>query len=373
MLIAAQKIWLDHTLQSNIGLTIVDGVVQDIAPLTGATPDHTVALALPYLTDLQVNGGGGTMINSDPTPSGIMRVIKAHRMKGTGTILPTVITDTHEVIEAASLAALDLLGAPGMGGLHIEGPHIAIERRGTHKAEYIRPLDRRTVDLVCHLRAKGLAVMVTLAPELADADLMAELVGCGAIVSAGHSAATATQTKAAITQGLGCFTHLYNAMPPMTSRAPGLLGTALTSQIPAGIIVDGLHVSWDMVRIVLRARPRSGLMFAVSDAMATVGGPDHFRLYGQDIYVKDGALINDEGALAGAHIDLRQSLRNLVEHVGLSLAEAIPMVTDIPRSVMGLPPLGLASGMAAADILALADDYRILDLISEGCLTQGST
>lgn len=362
MLIAAQQIWLDHKVQSNMGLTIKDGIVEKIAPLAGATPDRTIALAMPYLTDLQVNGGGGTMINSDPTSDGILRVIKAHRGLGTGTILPTVITDKHEVIEAASLAALELIGTTGMGGLHIEGPHIAVARRGTHNAEYIRPLDRQTVDLVRHLRSKGLAVMVTLAPEVVDPDLMAELVDCGTVVSGGHSAATALQTKAAIEAGLGCFTHLYNAMPPMTSRAPGILGAALTSEVPAGIIVDGLHVSWDMVRIAFRARERSGLMFAVSDAMATVGGPDYFTLYGQEIYVKDGALVNAEGALAGAHIYLRQSLRNLVKHVGLSLSEAIPMVTDIPRAVMGLPPLGLEAGMAITDILALCEDCKILDL-----------
>lgn len=362
MLIAAQKIWLDHQLHADIGLTIEGGVVQNIAPLAGATADRTIALALPYLTDLQVNGGGGTMVNSDPTTEGIMRVVAAHKMLGTGTILPTVITDTHDVIEAASLAALDLTGTPGMGGLHIEGPHIAVERRGTHNPDYIRPLDQKTVDLVCHLRAKGLAVMLTLAPELADADLLAQLVACGTVVSAGHTTATAAQTKTAIANGLGCFTHLFNAMPPMTSRAPGIVGAALNAQVPAGIIVDGLHVSWDMVRIALRARPQSGLTFAVSDAMATVGGPDHFTLYGQDIYVKDGALVNAEGSLAGAHIDLRESLHNLVTHVGLSLSEAIPMVTDIPRRVMNLAPLGLTAGMAATDILALSDDYNILDL-----------
>lgn len=360
MLISAGKIWLDHRLQSDIGLWVKDGIVEKVAPLEDATADHHVPLILPLLTDLQVNGGGGTMVNSDPTPEGLRKVAAAHRARGTGTILPTVITDRHEVIEAAARAALALKHDPGIGGIHIEGPHLDLERRGTHNPEYIRPLDRATVDLVCELRQDGLKVMFTLAPELADPDLFAELAASGAVLSAGHSKATSAETRTALDAGLGCFTHLYNAMPPMTSRDPGLLGTALNSQAYAGIIVDGIHVSWDMVRIALRSRPRSELTFAVSDAMATVGGPDHFTLYGQDIHVKNGALVNAEGSLAGAHIDLVQSLANLVRHVGLPLGEAIPMVSDIPRRVMNLPPLTPCKGMPLTALLTLDNDFQIV-------------
>ena len=362
MLIAAENIWLDHRLQTKIGLWIEQGRIAQIAPIGTASPDVIVPLITPLLTDLQVNGGGGTMINSDPTPDGLRNVAAAHRGLGTGTILPTVITDHADIMEAAAQAALEVFGEPGFGGIHIEGPHLAMERRGTHKPEFIRPLDGRTVQLVRDLRQQGLPVMLTLAPELTDPALFAQMVASGAVLSAGHSTATAEETKIALAQGLGCFTHLFNAMPPMTSRAPGILGAALNSDQPAGIIADGIHVSWDMIRIALRARPRARLTFAVSDAMATVGGPDHFTLYGQDIYVRDGALVNAEGSLAGAHIDLVQSLRNLVIEVGLSLAEAIPMVCDIPRQVMKQPALSPKTGMAVTDLLTLDSNFAQLTL-----------
>ena len=358
MLIAPAGLWSDGALHSGLALETHKGRVVAIRRLDGATPDLAPALVLPLLTDLQVNGGGGEMVNGDPTPDGLRAVAAAHRGRGTGAILPTVITDAPEVMEAAAEAAIAVRGAPGQLGLHIEGPHIAPARRGTHKADHIRPLDLRTVTLVERLRAEGVAVMITLAPERADPDLVRRLAASGAVVSAGHSAATADQARAAFADGVSCLTHLYNAMEPMTSRAPGLLGAGLVSDRFAGIIVDGIHVAWDMVRIALRARPRPGLTFAVSDAMATVGGPDRYRLYGDEIRVENGALVNAEGSLAGAHIDMAQSLANLVTQVGLPRPEAIAMCTDTPRAVLGLTPQRIGPGTALADLLILDDDLQ---------------
>ena len=362
MLIGAKHLWLEGQCASDMALDCADGVIRAIRPLGTDTPDTNVHLAMPMMTDLQVNGGGGVMVNNDPTPDGLLAVAQAHHGLGTGTIMPTVITDTPDVIAAAGRAALQVMHDPRIGGLHIEGPHIAPERRGTHNPDQIRPLDETTVALVEELRAAGLPVMITLAPELAEPALLKRLSESGAVVSAGHSAATAEQIDAAFQLGLGCFTHLYNAMPPMTSRAPGIVGAALNSTAYAGIIVDGIHVHWDMVRVALRARLGPGLTFAVSDAMATVGGPDHFDLYGQRITVADGALINAEGALAGAHIDLRQSLANLVRCVGLSLEEAIPTVTDIPRHVMGLSKREVQVGTALTNLLTLDRKFERIAL-----------
>ena len=361
MLIGTDYLWRDGALESDRGLTVANGEIERIAPLGEATPDYYAHLICPPFTDLQVNGGGGVMVNSDPTPEALIAIAQVHRRCGTGTILPTVITDRVEVMEAAAYAALAQKDHTLIGGLHIEGPHISPQRRGTHDATYIRPLDEATVTLVEAVRAQGLRVLLTLAPEHASADLLARLVACGALVSGGHSAATAKQTQAALDAGLGCFTHLYNAMPAMTSRAPGILGAALNSTAYAGIIVDGIHVDWDMVRIALRARPAANLTFAVSDAMATVGGPDSFTLYGQTITVREGALINAEGSLAGAHIDLRQSLANLVEAVGLTLEEAMPMVTDTPRRAIGLPRQSIGQGTLLRDTLVLSDTFDLLD------------
>lgn len=362
MLIATDALWRDGRLSRDIAIEIRDGRVAAFRPLGTDTADLHVSLVAPMFTDLQVNGGGGVMVNSQPMPDGLRHIAAAHRRCGTERILPTVITDSFDITEAAAEAALATRGETGLAGLHIEGPHIAPERRGTHDPRHIRPLDQRTVALVERLRSADLPVMITLAPELADPDLLGRLVSCGAVVSAGHSRASALQTREALSRGVNCFTHLYNAMPPMTSREPGIVGTAINSTAHAGFIADGIHVSWDMLRIALRARPRSGLNFAVSDAMATVGGPDHFTLYGQTISLRDGALVNSEGALAGAHVDLVTSLGNLVRHVGLPLPAALDMVCDAPARVMNLPPARIDKGSLAIDLNFLTEDFTRVDI-----------
>ena len=336
---------------------VAAGVVRSVRPGTADDrPDHAPHVLMPGPTDLQVNGGGGTMLNDDPSPEGLARIVAAHRARGTGEILATLVTDHAEVAERAADAVLASCGLPGLLGLHLEGPHIAPERRGTHDATRIRPLDAATVALAARLRAGGVPVMVTLAPERAEPGLLAALVDTGAVVSMGHSAADAAQTRAAMAAGVGCVTHLFNAMGPMTARAPGLVGTAILSDLPCGIIADGVHVDWAMLRLALAARPPGAPTVLVSDAMATVGGPDAFTLYGRTIRLRDGVLRNAEGALAGAHLDMATALRNVVRHAGVPLARAVAMATDLPRAAMRLPPNRVAPGAAADALLALDAD-----------------
>ncbi|SEQ03726.1 N-acetylglucosamine-6-phosphate deacetylase [Loktanella sp. DSM 29012] len=358
MLIAPDLLWESGRGMTGMGVTLAGGLVTHIAPLAGATPDLRVAVLMPGCTDLQVNGGGGVLFNNDPTVDGLERIVAAHQTRGTAEVMATVITDHPDVTETAAQAVIAARTMPGLLGLHIEGPHIALARRGTHDPDAIRPLDARTVDLIAQLRAHDIPVMLTLAPECSDAGLMEQVSATGAILSAGHSDATAPQTAAALDAGITCFTHLFNAMPPMTSRAPGIVGAALRSEAYCGLIADGIHVDWDMIRIAMAARPVADRMFLVSDAMATVGGPDEFDLYGRTIRVADGALINAEGALAGAHLDMVTACANIHHHAGVSVAQAIRMATDIPRTVMGLRPRSIVLETPVRDLLALDMDMQ---------------
>ncbi len=202
--------------------------------------------------------------------------------------------------------------------------------------------------------------MLTLAPETVPAAGIRDLADLGVVVSAGHTAATAAEARAGLAAGVSCFTHLFNAMPPMLSRDPGVVAAAINSDAFIGIIADGHHVAFEMIALACRARPRAGRMFVVSDAMATVGGPDHFTLYGERIAVRGGALVNARGSLAGAHVDMLASFGNLVRQVGLPLADAVAMATDTPREALGLLPVAVAPGLALAELLLLdADLARI--------------
>ncbi|MDO5606496.1 MAG: amidohydrolase family protein [Paracoccus sp. (in: a-proteobacteria)] len=371
MLIAAEYCWLhDETgqragrgsLHPDMAAEITDGRVTALRPLGRDTPDRRVHVLMPGCADLQVNGGGGVMLNSDPTPAGMRAIRAAHARLGTTRIMPTVITDHPEVTEAAARAAIACKDDPGILGLHIEGPHINPIRKGTHDPALIRPLDGRMMDLLADLRTAGVRVILTLAPELADPADLARIRAMGVVISAGHTMATAAQARAALAQGVGMFTHLFNAMPQMSSREPGVIAAAILSDAWCGIIADGIHVDWDMLRIALAARPHPDRCFLVSDAMATVGGPDSFTLYGHEIHVRDGRLVNAGGALAGAHIDMVTSLANIHRHAGVPLEQAIAMATDIPCAAIGAPPVRMTGGIAIKELIALDADLALTPL-----------
>ncbi|WP_134679099.1 N-acetylglucosamine-6-phosphate deacetylase [Paracoccus ravus] len=362
MLIAADRLWTGGRLAEGLAVEIADGRITALRPLGAETPDLTVPILMPGCTDLQVNGGGGVLFNADPTPEGIAAIAAAHHRLGTAQILPTVITDAPEIMEAAADAVIAAMGHPGIAGIHIEGPHIAPERKGTHDARFIRPLDARTMQVLRRLREAGAPTLLTLAPELADPALLREAAAMGVVLSAGHTMASAEEARQGMADGVSMFTHLYNAMPQMSSRAPGVIAAAILSEGWCGLIADGIHVSPEMLSIALNARPRPDRCFLVSDAMPTVGGPGRFSLYGGEIHVENGALVNAQGSLAGAHIDMLESLRRLIAMTGLPLERAIAMATDLPRQAMHLPALEIAAGTALRDLVALDEGLRLMDL-----------
>ncbi len=338
-------------------------------PPPGAPIRRVTGTLAPGFLDLQVNGGGDALLNNDQSPQALHRMAAAHRRFGTVGILPTVITDAPEVLARAVDATLAAFAEPqpdrSLLGLHIEGPHLSIPRRGTHAAEYIRPFDTTTLGHVQRLRAAGIFVKITLAPESATPQDVARLAGLGAVVSIGHSDATADEARTLLDAGATCFTHLFNAMSPMLSRAPGVTGACINSTAYAGIICDGIHVADEMVGLAIRARPVPGRMFLVSDAMCTVGGSDHLRLYGKDIWLKDGRLVNAEGSLAGAHVTMAEGLRRLITLVGTSPETALDMATAAPARLLNRPDLATPEHRDAADLLLLDADWRVIATVAE--------
>jgi len=344
-----------ETVRDGLALHVVDGHAAGVVP-AGQVPADSIrvpGIVSPGFIDLQVNGGGGVLLNATPTVEGMERIAEAHRALGTVGILPTVITDAPEVLDQAVAAALAAKGRPGLLGLHIEGPHISVPRRGTHASAHVRPFDPATLEHVRRLRAADIPVMITLAPEAASPQDIAALAGTGAVVSIGHSDASAEETRTALEAGASCFTHLFNAMSPMLNRAPGVVGAAINSTAHAGIIADGIHVADEMIALALRARPVPNRMFLVSDAMPTVGGPDQFSLYGQDLRLQDGRLVNSEGSLAGAHLTQAMGVARLVNVLGLDPDEALKMALTVPARLIGRDDLTKIEGRALGDLIVL--------------------
>lgn len=348
-------------LRAGMALRITPAGAQEICARTDLPTDAqclpVAGTITPGYLDLQVNGGGDVLLNNDPSLQGMRAIAAAHRKFGTVGILPTVITDAPQVLAAAVAAALDAKGAQGILGLHIEGPHISLPRRGTHAVEFIRPLDATTITHVARLRAAGIAVMITLAPEAVQPGQIAALVAMGAIVSIGHSDADSADIEPLLTEGASCFTHLFNAMSPMLNRAPGVTGAAINSTAYCGFICDGHHVADEMLALAIRARPVPDRMFLVSDAMSTVGGSDHFSLYGQELRLVAGRLVNAEGSLAGAHVTMAQSVARLISVLGLPPEAALRMAVTVPAMVLSAPHLAGVVGRALHDLLLLGADW----------------
>ncbi|MGB8870744.1 MAG: N-acetylglucosamine-6-phosphate deacetylase, partial [Rhodomicrobium sp.] len=288
----------------------------------------------PGFIDVQVNGGGDVLFNDEPTVEGIAAIAAAHRKFGTTAILPTLITDTQEKMQAALYAA-DKAAAenPSVAGIHIEGPFISPEKPGVHNRALIRRPTPHDLELLIAPR-RG-ATLVTLAPERMPAGFIAELVRAEVRVSLGHSMATYQQTKAALAEGLTGFTHLFNAMPQLSSRDPGPIAAALeTAGAWFGMIVDGEHAHPAMLRLALRGEAHPML---VTDAMPPVGGsrPD-FMLYGQKITATEGRCLREDGTLAGASLTMAAAVRNCVELLQVPLARALRFASAEPARFLGL-------------------------------------
>jgi N-acetylglucosamine-6-phosphate deacetylase len=334
--------------------------VGDHAP-TGDVVDIQGGYLLPGFIDTQVNGGGGVLFNDETTAEGIAAIGAAHRKYGTTAFMPTLISDELSVIDAAMRATEDAIaqGVPGVLGIHIEGPFISKQRKGIHNPEMFRTLDAESKALLKSLK-RGKA-MVTLAPENCTPEDIAELAAAGVILAAGHTNATYETTVTALKAGITGFTHLFNAMSPLTHRAPGVVGAALEDLTSySGIIADGHHVDWAALRIALRTRPIDRFML-VTDAMPTVGSETKtFVLNGQTITVRDGVCVGPDGTLAGSDLDMATAVRNTVEHIGRTLGEAAIMAATAPAHFLGL---GSSRGSLAigqrADIVWMDADLQV--------------
>lgn len=343
-------------------LVVAEGRIKAIGASCGA-PEVTLGggYLVPGFIDIQVNGGGGVLFNDSVNVEAISTIAAAHLRCGTTTLMPTLISESDELITQAIMAidAAIEAGVPGVVGLHIEGPYLNPARRGIHDATMIRPISDRAIEV---LSASGLGKrMVTIAPEMAPAGTVARLREKGLIVCAGHSMANFEQTRAAIDQGLDGFTHLFNAMTQLGSREPGMVGAALDDRRSRfGLIADGHHVHPATMKIALAARGLDGVML-VTDAMPPVGTePAAFHLGPVEVTPIDGRLIGPDGTLAGSLLDMGTAFRNAVTMLGLDLVGAARITSTNAAAFLGLAHErgAIAKGLRA-DLVHLDENLNV--------------
>ena len=356
----------DHILEEQC-ILIEDGRVLDFVaakdlPAGIPTTVLTEGILAPGFVDLQVNGGGGVLLNTAPCRESVNVMTQSHRASGTTAMMPTVISDTREVQQAAIDAVVEARSAGNRGvlGVHLEGPFLDTAKRGAHRADMIRLPHTEDFEWLAGLG--DLPVIVTVAPEHIPPGRIQSLVNAGIMVCAGHSNASYQQIKSAVAEGLRGFTHLYNAMGPVTAREPGVVGAALDSDTTwAGIIVDGHHVHPASIRLAHRTKP-TGKLLLVSDAMATVGSENpEFDLYGERIREEEGKLVNAEGALAGSAIGMIDAVRISNTEVGLPLEECLRMSSLYPAQFLKRDfELGRIAAHYRADFVHFDENFRVL-------------
>ncbi|WP_137129119.1 N-acetylglucosamine-6-phosphate deacetylase [Rhizobium sp. FY34] len=358
------------------GATIRAIVEEDALPADLARLEAEGALVAPGFVDLQVNGGGGVLFNNCPTRDGIATICEAHARFGTTALMVTLITDRvavrDEALTAGATAHAEHL--PGYLGLHLEGPHLSIARKGTHDPALIRPMDEEDLSaLVAAVGTFGHA-LTTIAPENVNPEQVRALCAAGYVVSLGHTDVAAAEVADYVEAGASMVTHLFNAMSQMGNREPGLVGAALSfGALFCGLIADGFHVDPTSMGIALRAKAGPGQIFLVTDAMSTIGTDDTgFDLNGRHVFRRDGRLSLADGTLAGADIDMLSCVRFAHTRLGLPVPQALNMASLYPAQAIGAADRGRLSPGMRADFILLDKDLSLVSTYIGGHCVHGA-
>jgi len=250
-------------------------------------------------------------------------------------------------------------------GLHLEGPYLSPLKKGTHNPAFIRLPDSAMIDFLC--ANADVITQLTLAPEQVDAKYIRQMRDAGIVISAGHSNSTYAEARAGFAAGISFATHLYNAMPAITGRQPGLIGAIFdTPEVYTGVIADGLHVDWANIRNAKKLKGEK--LVLVTDATAPAGANiDEFIFAGKTIYYRDGLCVDENGTLSGSALTMIEAVQNSVEHVGIALDETLRMATLYPARAIGVEDqLGSIEAGKVANLTAFTHDFKITKTIVNG-------
>ncbi|MAN77282.1 MAG: N-acetylglucosamine-6-phosphate deacetylase [Rhizobiales bacterium] len=373
--LSAPRIFDGRTWHEGRVVLVQDGRVKALVhpsdvPAGTTEIDLGHGMLVPGFVDLQVNGAGGVLFNEDRSVEGLRRLCAANFQFGTTALLPTLVTDTRQVTRSALDAgiAAHAQKVPGFVGLHIEGPHLSVARKGAHNPAFIRPMDEADLQALAAARHAMPALLTTIAVETVGPDQIARLVQAGGTVSVGHSDTGIAGAVLAFEAGASMVTHLFNAMSQLGNREPGLVGAALANGVWAGLIADGIHVDPATIAIALRAKTGPGKIFLVTDAMSPMGTDmTGFTLNGREIIRADGALRLADGTLAGADLTMIDAISYMHKTIGVDLDEVLRMASLYPAQAIGLAEtFGHLGSGATASMVHLSDGLDVEGVWVEG-------
>jgi len=369
------RIYTGHDVLDNHAVVIADGKIERVClaaelPANMETRDLDGASLAPGFIDLQLNGCGGVQFNDSLEAISVKTLEimqKANEKSGCTSYLPTLITCSDDYMKHGINVMRDYLKKyPHQAlGLHLEGPYLSPLKKGTHNPAFIRKPDSAMIDYLC--ANADVITKVTLAPEQAEDKYIRQLRDAGIIVSGGHSNATYEEARKGFAAGITFTTHLFNAMPAITGRQPGLVSAIFdTPEVYTRIIVDGHHVAWANVRNAKKLK--GDKLVLVTDATAPAGADiQEFIFAGKTIYYRDGLCVDENGVLSGSALTMIEAVQNSVEHVGIALDEALRMATLYAARAIGVDSLlGSIEAGKVANLTAFTHDFKITKTIVNG-------
>lgn len=370
------RIYTGSEILDNHSLIVADGLIKDIYPtanLPTGILQHDLAGAVlaPGFIDLQLNGCGGVQFNDSLEALSVDTLETMQNVNqrfGCTNFLPTLITSTDIFMKRALEVMRSFLERHKNQalGLHLEGPYLSPAKKGTHNSALMRKPTEEMVACLC--ANSDIIRTITLAPEQVESSVIQRLYEAGIHVSIGHSNATYIQAKDGFAAGISIATHLFNAMPPLIGREPGVIGAIFdTPDIYCSIIADGMHVNWANIRNAKRIK--GDRLVLVTDATAPAGADNinQFIFAGKQIYYRDGLCMDKHGILSGSALTMIRAVRNSVEYAGIALDEALRMATLYPARAIGVDDrLGTITIGKIANLTAFNHDYKISKTIING-------
>ena len=323
----------------------------------GFDVNNAIPFMIPALIDLQLYGAGGKLLSEFPKKETIEKIYQTCIEGGTGFFQPTIASQSVDVIYASidAIKAYKAAGGKGCIGLHLEGPWIHTNKKGAHDASVIHAPDIEEVHSILAYGADAIS-MITLAPEICTPEIIHAIQDAGIVISAGHTNATYETAMRFFDEGIPVATHLFNAMSSFQHRAPGVVGALFNHPTAmSSIIVDGYHVDYAAIRVAKKIM--GDRLFCITDAVTeTSTGLYQHTLVG-DKY-------ESAGTLSGSALTQMQSIKNLVEHVGVSLDEAIKMCSVYPAKLTQDKHItGTIAINKKANLLCLSAELAILNSV----------
>ncbi len=346
--IVANTIYNNQKIYKNRTVLVEEGILTalDAREIPDGFKILNADIVCPGFLDLQIYGAGKSLFSADLSHESLLEMETALIKQGCTGFLATLATNSDEVFFKAIAVAKTY--QPKIGnflGLHLEGPFINPEKRGAHIKEYVKKATTESIKRIIS-EADGMVKMITIAPELQAEEVIDLLNDAGIILSAGHSMAT-FQEAIAFFDKIPAATHLYNAMPTLHHREPGLVAAIFSKKPFTSIVADGIHVDFEMVKLAKSLL--ADHLFLITDAVTPCLNGPYQHVLNKNHYTMP------DGTLSGSALSMLQAVRNCVTKASIPLDEAIRMGTNYPSTLIGGHSCDISEG-ASANLVLLNQD-----------------